>query len=108
MGTDWTAWLVTAAAALWLGGYAWILLSRRCARLRNGLAVEVTASVLTAGVVTALCLGTWAYDQSRRILVGELVRGLDNVGRTAEGQLDGAVKFAQLKLTNLATPTLLD
>src|SRR4051812_13774344 len=91
MGTDWMFLAVTGTATLWLGGYAWLLLRRKCAHLKNGLAVEVTASLVTAGVVTALCLGAWAYNESRSIVFDQLVHSLDNVGRTTEAQLDGTV-----------------
>ena len=107
MGTDWTLWLSLAVAALWLAGFAWVLLRRRCAKLRNGFTVELTLAVLTAGVVTALALGAWAYHEARGIVFDQLVRSLDNVGRTAEGELAGAVRVTSSKLSNLATPELL-
>src|SRR4051812_31011685 len=99
MGTDWTLWLMIGTAVLWLGGYAWVLLRRRCARLRNGLGLEIGASLLTAGLVTALSLGAWAYHQSRQIIFAELVQSLENVGLTVERQLEGTVRVNQTKLS---------
>ena len=108
MGTDWTFWLAVGTAALWLAGFAWVLLRRGCAGLRNGATVEVTLALVTAGVVTALGLGAWAYHQSRAIVADQLVRSLDNVGRTAEGELAGEVRVTMSNLTNLATPELFE
>jgi class 3 adenylate cyclase len=108
MGTDWTLWVMGGAAAAWLGGFGWVLLRRRCARLRNGLTLEITAAVVTAGVVTALSLGAWAYHQSQKIIFAELVDGLENVAHTAEVQLEGTVRTNQAKLSNLATTDLLE
>src|SRR5687768_14807157 len=108
MGTDWTLWLGAGTAGLWMAGLGYTLLTRRCARLRNGLAVEVTLSVVTAGVVSALCVGSLAYHQSRQIVFDQLVNSLDNVGRTAEGELREAVRVTTHKLSNLATPELLE
>src|SRR5688572_9752276 len=108
MGTDWTLWLMAGTAGAWLGGFGWVVARRYCARLRNGFAVEITAALVTAGAVTALSLGGWAYHQSRQIVFGQLVETLDNVGRTAEQELNGDVRRNMARLSNLAVPELVE
>src|SRR3954462_2192223 len=85
-GVAWDLWLSGAVAAAALGVLAVALWRRWFAGLRDGLGVAVMLSLVGAGVLTALVLGTWAYHEARAAVFDQTREGLENVGRVAESE----------------------
>src|SRR4051794_24019085 len=106
-GVAWDLWASGAAAAVALGVLAVALWRRWFDGLRNGLAVALMLSLVGAGVLTALVLGTWAYHEARAAVFDQLREGLDNVGRVAEAELLSDVQQNVEKLANIADDRLM-
>src|SRR4051794_23566679 len=100
--TSWELWLGLAVAAVWVGGLVVAFRRRWFARMRCGFAAAVTCALVTAGVVTAVLLGAWAYTEARRAVFSQLVEGLANVDRVAEGELLADVRLNVSKISNVA------
>jgi adenylate cyclase len=106
-GVAWDLWASGAATAAALGLLAVALWRRWFDGLRNGLATALLLSLVGAGVLTALVVGTWAYHEARAAVFDQLREGLDNVGRIAEGELLADVRMNVDKLANIADDRLM-
>jgi class 3 adenylate cyclase len=100
-------WCVIAAAVGWAVGLVVAYRRRWFARLRGGFTVGLTVALVGSGVVTTVLLGTWAYQEARRAVFGQLLEGLANVDRVAEGELLADVRLNVQKMSNVADPALL-
>src|SRR4051812_26400354 len=104
---SWELWGAIAAAALWAVGLVVAFRRRWFARLRGGFTAGLTVALVGSGVVTTMLLGTWAYQEARRAVFGQLLEGLANVDRVAEGELLTDVRLNVQKMSNVADPALL-
>ena len=90
----------------WRGRSAWSLRTAAAGspRLRGGFTVGLTVALVGSGVVTTVLLGTWAYQEARRAVFGQLLEGLANVDRVAEGELLADVRLNVQKMSNVGRP----
>jgi class 3 adenylate cyclase len=104
---SWELWGAIAAALLWAVGLVVAFRRRWFARLRGGFTAALTVALVGSGVVTTVLLGMWTYQEARRAVFGQLLEGLANVDRVAEGELLTDVRLNVQKLSNVADPALL-
>src|SRR3954447_23401575 len=104
---SWELWGAIAAALLWAVGLVVAFRRRWFARLRGGFTAALTVALVGSGVITTVLLGMWTYQEARRAVFGQLLEGLANVDRVAEGELLADVRLNVQKMSNVADPTLL-
>src|SRR3712207_4946891 len=105
--STWELWASLGVAPACVPPFALAVRRRWFARLGGGFATALTFALVGAGVVTALLLGTWAYDEARRAVFAQLLDGLQNVGNVAESELTADVRLNVTKLSNVADERLM-
>jgi class 3 adenylate cyclase len=78
------------------------------ARLRGGFGVMLACALVGSGVITAMVLGGWGYEEARHIVIDEQVDAISDVATIAEHRLNQEVKTAVAKLDNVADASLVD
>jgi class 3 adenylate cyclase len=104
---SWELWAAIAVAFLWATGLIVAFRRRWFARLRGGFTAALTVALVGSGVITTVLLGMWTFQEARRAVFGQLLEGLANVDRVAEGELLADVRLNVQKMSNVADPALL-
>ena len=99
---SWELWGAIAAALLWAVGLVVAFRRRWFAPCEAGFHGALTIALVGSGVVTTVLLGMWTYQEARRAVFGQLLEGLANVDRVAEGELLADVRLNVQKMSNVA------
>ncbi|MBI3940090.1 MAG: HAMP domain-containing protein [Acidobacteria bacterium] len=71
-------------------------------RIQNGFLATLVTGLVCAGVIAALLVGVWGYEEARQILHQQIVADLENVGRIVEQQAERDVAGALALMSDLA------
>src|SRR5512140_787108 len=97
-----TIWPVLLAAVIVLGMFFWALHYGWFIRSRSGSLLSLVAAVGIISVLSACVVAEWGYVAGRKILFGQVVGDLNNVGEVAEANLKRVVALGLAELRNAA------
>jgi class 3 adenylate cyclase len=97
------SWILFASIALLLlSVYLFVLERRWLARFRRGFLITLMLALSGIGVGASLLVGIWGYDSAERVLSGQTVQTLGNIGRIIEGEIGVALDQAVVQMEGLA------
>ena len=72
------------------------------ARFPNGVFISAAATIVSVAIISAAVIGTWGYEAARRLVLGEIDRGLASVATIIQSEIDEEVHRPSVRTAALA------